>query len=117
VCIYVLQNASKGFYQEANENTRRRAHSASTKAPLLSFATSITTIAGRRKNRDGRIRAKREMMPPPFTRKTTDKTNRYVDVNIIRDLLLIQPRYPVGMALDPGQLNIRFEILFDRLHS
>lgn len=46
-----------------------------------------------------------------------DKTNRYVGVNIIRDLLLIQPRYPVSVALDPGQLNIRFEILFDRLHS
>lgn len=45
-----------------------------------------------------------------FTRKTTDKTNRYVDVNIIRDLLLIQPRCPVSVALDPGQLNIRFEI-------
>lgn len=52
-----------------------------------------------------------------FTRKTADKTNRYVGVNIIRDLLLIQPRYPVSVALDPGQLNIRFEILFDRLHS
>lgn len=56
MCIYVLQNASKGFYREANENTRRRA-AASAKAPLLSLATSVTTIAGRRKNRDG-IRAR-----------------------------------------------------------
>lgn len=74
--------------EEANENNARES------SPVLSLATSATTIerdavrtGGRAVGRGwaggGRCAA--------FTRKTADKTNRYVDVNIIRDLLLIQP--------------------------
>lgn len=57
VCVFTYYRMLLRDFTE-----RRMKIRASTKAPLLSFATSITTIVGRCKNRDG-IRAKRGMMP------------------------------------------------------